>query len=895
MFVLFVLVWTQTINLNKTKDEHIVMFHKYLWINEHEKYLSKILGTLKGLHILERRNPSTNKYPSDFCIIEIENQEILSKLLTNKEIKHVYLNKRVYLQPKGKIFTKIIEPEFSLRKLLMNQEVTDKLQVQKIWEKGFTGKGVKVAIFDTGLRKNQYIQNIEEEINYTNEESSDDQVGHGTFVTGLIGSRHQECKGFSPDSTLFIFKVFTSRQNSYTSWFLDAFNYALLSGINILNLSIGGPDYEDAPFIEKVNELTSNNIIVISASGNDGPLYGTLNNPGDLQDVIGVGAIDDFDNIASFSSRGVTTKELREGYGRVKPDIVTYGNKIKGLSLNGGCVRMDGTSVACPVITGSISLLASTLPIENRWKILNPASMKQIIIESAIKLKGSSIFEQGSGKFDLLRAFDIIQTYKPKATVYPSSLDLTNCNYMWPFCSQEIYFSGMPLLLNLTILNGLNVHGKVKETPKFTSIKNGHMLNIKFKWSQDIWPFTGSLSIEIEVNENGKFFNGFVEGNIELTIVSDELKSDINIPLKVEVIKTPLRRKRILWDQYHNIQYPIGYIPRDNLNIKDDLLDWNGDHIHTNFKDLYSHLRKNDFYIEILNEDLTKFNAENYGQLLLMDTEEEFTQKEREKLEIDIHQKGLSLIVIADWYNEDILHKIKFFDDNTHKLWFPLTGGSNLPSLNGLLDPFGISFGNKVYEGIIQIKNEKTTYSSGTSIIRFPAGSMLVFFDLNEQTLLNGNRMIQSIPVLGFSKYGQGRIAIYGDSSCFDSHKNTNGCFWLMDKIIEYTSKGIIKEEFKESKYQILKKEYVSYDSNLPIRLKESELPIHSKVVNVLNAKNIPIDNSTFSIRFQIDGSKIKIPTMKILIPVFIMFSILVYLVYIFTKNTVIRERRYSI
>ena len=41
-------------------------------------------------------------------------------------------------------------------------------------------------------------------------------------------------------------------QVSYTSWFLDAFNYAIATGMNIVNLSIGGPDYLDQPFVEKV-------------------------------------------------------------------------------------------------------------------------------------------------------------------------------------------------------------------------------------------------------------------------------------------------------------------------------------------------------------------------------------------------------------------------------------------------------------------------------------------------------------------------------------------------------------------------------------------------------------------------------------------------------------------
>lgn len=46
--------------------------------------------------------------------------------------------------------------------------------------------------------------------------------------------------------------VFSLLQVSYTSWFLDAFNYAIATKMDVLNLSIGGPDYLDLPFVEKV-------------------------------------------------------------------------------------------------------------------------------------------------------------------------------------------------------------------------------------------------------------------------------------------------------------------------------------------------------------------------------------------------------------------------------------------------------------------------------------------------------------------------------------------------------------------------------------------------------------------------------------------------------------------
>ena len=92
---------------------------------------------------------------------------------------------------------------------------------------------------------------IKDRTNWTNEKTLDDGLGHGTFVAGVITS-HKDCLGFAPDADLYIFRVFTNNQVSYTSWFLDAFNYAILKKIYVLNLSIGGPDFMDHPFVDKV-------------------------------------------------------------------------------------------------------------------------------------------------------------------------------------------------------------------------------------------------------------------------------------------------------------------------------------------------------------------------------------------------------------------------------------------------------------------------------------------------------------------------------------------------------------------------------------------------------------------------------------------------------------------
>ncbi len=104
--------------------------------------------------------------------------------------------------------------------------------------------------------------------------------------------------------------------------------------------------------------------------------------------------------------------------------------------------------------------------------------MKQVLIESAERLPDANIFEQGAGKLNVLGAYDKLSQYVPKATCFPSALDLTQCPYLWPYCSQPIYFSSMPTIVNVTILNGMGVTGEIKAEPTWKPGKNGELLEV---------------------------------------------------------------------------------------------------------------------------------------------------------------------------------------------------------------------------------------------------------------------------------------------------------------------------------------------------------------------------------------------------------------------------------
>uniref|UniRef100_A0A1D1ZCL4 Membrane-bound transcription factor site-1 protease n=1 Tax=Anthurium amnicola TaxID=1678845 RepID=A0A1D1ZCL4_9ARAE len=858
---------------------YIVRFWKYRKAEDHRVYIEENLGSSDGWRWLERRNPASS-FPTDFGLLTIEE---LHQSALIEELGRLELVKDVVLESSytrslfgdggekgvasweaakrpGKIFTSAsceggqvysslgnYTPSWRRNLMMQRSQVTSLFGAERLWAKGYTGAKVKMAIFDTGIRADHpHFRKIKERTNWTNEDTLNDNLGHGTFVAGVIAGEDAECLGFAPDTEIYAFRVFTDAQVSYTSWFLDAFNYAIATNMDVLNLSIGGPDYLDLPFVEKVWELTSNNIIMVSAIGNDGPLYGTLNNPADQSDVIGVGGIDYDNHIASFSSRGMSTWEIPHGYGRVKPDVVAYGRDIMGSKISTGCKSLSGTSVASPVVAGAVCLLVSVIPEGTRKDILNPASMKQALVEGASKLSGPNMYEQGAGRLDLLKSYEILKNYQPRASIFPSVLDYTDCPYSWPFCRQPLYAGAMPVIFNATILNGMGVIGFVDGPPTWQPFDElGNLLSIRFTYSDVIWPWTGFLALHMQIKEEGAHFSGIIEGIVTVKVYSPPLgergerrSSSCVLSLKIRVVPTPPRSKRILWDQFHNIKYPPGYIPRDSLDVRNDILDWHGDHLHTNFHIMFNMLIDAGFYIETLGSPFTCFDASRYGTLLMVDLEDEYFAEEIEKLRDDVVNGGLGLVVFAEWYNVDSMVKMRFFDDNTRSWWTPITGGANIPAINELLAPFGVAFGDKILNGDFSIDGEQSHYASGTDIIKFPARGYVHSFQFQDhsesgatQNVLQTSGMTKvDYSILGLLEVGGGRLAVYGDSNCLDSSHMVTNCYWLLRKILDFTNWNIRDPVlFSDS----AKRELSLHDddSQLPSRRTDVNFSAYSAVV----------------------------------------------------------------
>lgn len=128
--------------------------------------------------------------------------------------------------------------------------------------------------------------------------------------------------------------------------------------------------------------------------------------------MIGVGSLSsNMEDVAYFSSRGMTKKTLLSGIGVPKPDLLLPGEEILGLSLHPNeCELKQGTSFSVPMLSGAVALALSAIEEKEgrdfRKQVQNTALIRQAIIKSSQKLKNRSIVEQGTGKFDFDTFFD---------------------------------------------------------------------------------------------------------------------------------------------------------------------------------------------------------------------------------------------------------------------------------------------------------------------------------------------------------------------------------------------------------------------------------------------------------------------------------------------------------
>lgn len=228
------------------------------------------------------------------------------------------------------------------------------IAIEKAWL-ATKGKGVRVAIFDTGIdtKHTELAGRVILEKNFTRSPNGTNDVhGHGTHCAGIVGMAANG-KGFigvAPECELINAKVLDDHGGGELGWLPEAIRWAVEEGkANVISMSIGAVDSTSVdqfyPELRAmIRKVIAQGVIVIVAAGNEGPSERTVCYPGRYPEVICVSASDINMNIAGFSSRGPEVT------------VAAPGDNIWSCIPGQRYAEWDGTSMACPHVAGVAAL-----------------------------------------------------------------------------------------------------------------------------------------------------------------------------------------------------------------------------------------------------------------------------------------------------------------------------------------------------------------------------------------------------------------------------------------------------------------------------------------------------------------------------------------------------------
>lgn len=289
-------------------------------------------------------------------------------------------------------------------------QVKSVIHWQEAYRQGLTGKGIGVAVLDTGIFPHEdfggRILAFQDFLGHRCTPYDDN--GHGTHISAIIGGSGAASDGryggIAPECGLVSIKVLDQRGNGFASDVLSGLSWIHSHkdkyNIRIVNISVGSFTRkgmtENSALVRGVNAAWDDGLVVVVAAGNNGPGRMTITTPGISRKVITVGCSDDYKEVqvsgnrmVDYSGRGPTCACIR------KPDVVAPGSRIVSCKNTSNLYQIkSGTSMSTPIVSGAIALLLEKYPQ------MSGKDVKLKLRESCMDL-GLPHNQQGWGLLDL--------------------------------------------------------------------------------------------------------------------------------------------------------------------------------------------------------------------------------------------------------------------------------------------------------------------------------------------------------------------------------------------------------------------------------------------------------------------------------------------------------------
>ena len=292
------------------------------------------------------------------------------------------------------------------------------------WSKdGITGKGVTIAVVDTGVDCNHVMLRgaCIAKANFVSDEPSDDLNGHGTHVASTAAGRPVKANvdgqvvyvsGVAPEANILAIKVLNKAGSGTMTQILQGLDYVVQWHKKhpdeplVVSMSLGSPFGSPRdPMVQKVEQLVKEeHIPAVIAAGNE---FVVIDSPGIATDAITVAAVDRNMKVASFSGKGPGLS------GEIKPNIAAPGVKIVAAraGTKNEFIAMSGTSMATPHVSGVVALILQ------KYGTLTPESVKLVLEKTAYPLDNINALPTWSGA-GLVDAYAAVNAEPPKSSIW---------------------------------------------------------------------------------------------------------------------------------------------------------------------------------------------------------------------------------------------------------------------------------------------------------------------------------------------------------------------------------------------------------------------------------------------------------------------------------------------